>query len=91
MSTARGADLEWLEAVLKKKLAVKTEVLGPASEKGSKQQLMFMNRVLTWETGGIRYEADPRHAEIMMSQLGLGGPGARAVTTPWRQGGVSSE
>jgi hypothetical protein len=82
MSTAKGSDLVWLEEVLKKKLAVKTELLGPASEKGAKQQLMFLNRVLTWETGGVRYEADPRHAEIMIAQLALGGPGAKSVTTP---------
>ena len=59
LSTATGPALAWLNGVLGKELDVKTEVLGPAGESGCLQQLMFLNRVLTWESAGIRYEADP--------------------------------
>ena len=45
-----------------------------------KQQLMFLNRVVTWEEKGIRYEPDPGHAEIVITQCGL--RGAKGVVTP---------
>ena len=82
MSTAKAAELDWLNNVLRKELAVKTEILGPAGEKDAKQQIMFLNRVITWEAAGIRYEADPRHAEIIVSQMGLEGTNPRGVSTP---------
>ena len=33
--------------------------------------MTFLGRVLTWEAAGIRYEADPRHAELVIQGLGL--------------------
>ena len=81
MSTGSAKSLEWLEEVLKGKLEVKTEVLGPAGESRCKEQIRFLNRVLSWESGGIRYEADPRHAEIIINQLGLSQT-SKSVGTP---------
>ena len=40
----------------------------------------MLNRLVTWESWGIIYEADPRHAEIIISELGL--QDARPVATP---------
>ena len=81
LSTASGSALSWLNNVLKSELEVKTEVLGPDGEAGCKQQIQFLNRVLSWESSGIRYEADPRHAEIIINQLGLSGS-SKSVSTP---------
>ena len=81
MSTAAAKDLEWLDGILRKELAVKTELLGPPGEPGVKQQLMFLFRAVSWESAGIRYEADPRHAEIIIAQMNLDA-NARGVTTP---------
>ena len=39
-----------------------------------------MNRVISWTEEGITYEADQRHAEIVLRELGL--EAAKAVTTP---------
>ena len=43
---------------------------------------MFLNRVLSSEFSGIWYEPDPRHAEIILAQLGLNSQSSRAVSTP---------
>ena len=34
---------------------------------GSKVRVL--NRILTWTKAGVRYEADPRHAEIVIKDL----------------------
>ena len=44
-------------------------MLGPGKE--DLQQVRVLNRVLTWTKDGISYEADPRHAEIVIDELGL--------------------
>lgn len=40
----------------------------------------MLNRILTWGDKGVGYEADPRHAEITIRDLGFSV--AKAVTTP---------
>ena len=80
MSTGEIDDLKWLGSVLEKYREVKTELLGPKSMTGAKQQLAFLNRAISWEEAGIRYEADPRHAEIIIAQLEL--QNAKLVGTP---------
>ena len=42
--------------------------------------MTFLGRVLTWEESGIRYEADPRHAELVIQDLGV--KGGKIATTP---------
>ena len=80
LSTADGNGLDWMESILKKELEVKTERCGPAKEQGYKSQVRFLNRVISWESHGIRYEPDPRHAEIIVNQMGVAG--AKSVSTP---------
>ena len=40
-----------------------------------------MNRLLTWTTEGIERECDPRHAQIVIRELGVANAGAK-ITTP---------
>ena len=35
------------------------------------KQVKIFNRVVTWESSGITWGPDPRHAEILIDQLGL--------------------
>jgi hypothetical protein len=77
-ATADEGNLKWLEGVLASEFEVKVEVLGPGP--GHKQEMRVLNRVLSWNAWGIGYEADPRHAEIAIRQLGL--EEAKAVGTP---------
>ena len=43
------------------------------------QEIRVLNRVLRIDGDGVRYEADPRHAEILGAMLG---PNVRAISTP---------
>ena len=45
---------------------------------GEIQELRILNRVVRWAADGLRYEADPRHAEIVARGLGA----VRAASTP---------
>ena len=55
------------------------------------QELRVLNRVLRWTAEGVTYEADPRHAEILLAGL-LGT--SRPATTPGAaaaKGGLEEE
>ena len=43
--------------------------------------MFLLNRPLQWEADTISYEADHRHVEIILRDLGLG-PDAKAVVSP---------
>ena len=77
-STARERDLKWLERLFASKFEAKTEYLGPAARHS--KRVRILNRVIAWNEDGITYEADQRHAEIVVRELGL--EGAKAVSTP---------
>ena len=79
-STGTERDLRWLDAQLKDKFEVKTKLLGPDAGRGHLQELRVLNRILAWTELGVTYEADQRHAEIIVRELGL--EGAKAVMTP---------
>lgn len=49
---------------------------GPTDDK----EVEVLNRIVRWTTQGVEYEADPRHVEQIVRDLGL--LGAKAVTTP---------
>ena len=53
-----------------------------SSEKGGGSHLTVLNRIVTYdhETGKVTYEADPRHAEMIIRQLNL--ENAKSVVTP---------
>ena len=78
-STGREADLRWLDGELRKRLDIKTELLGPDPAR-HKQQVRVLNRVITWQEDGLIYEADQRHVEILIRELNL--EHAKAVATP---------
>ena len=78
-STGREADLIWFKRELEKQCDIKTEFLGP-SPGNHLQEIRILNRVLCWTASGLTYEADPRHAEILIKELN---PWAsKAVATP---------
>ncbi len=75
-STGRERDLQWLDGQLKSRYDVKTEFLGPREEHA--KQIRVLNRVITWANGGIEYEPDQRHSEIIVKAMGV----EKAVSTP---------
>eukprot|EP00973_Karenia_brevis_P035574 4905582-Karenia_brevis.AAC.1 len=54
---------------LEKEFEISTEIIGP--ELDDKKQLKVLNRIITYTQDGIEYEPDPRHAEIIVQELGL--------------------
>ena len=50
--------------------------------------MMIFNGCVEWRFDGIHYEADPRHVEIVVKELGLNGewhitaPGAKTPQVP---------
>ena len=52
--------------------------------------MRILNRIVTWTEQGIVYEADQRHAEIIIRQLGLWG-NSNSVVTPGVKESVEEE
>ena len=77
-STGRESDLRWMDAQLKSEFEVKTKVRGQNPHRHV-QEVMVLNRIITWTNDGIKYEPDPRHAELVVKDLGLEG-GKRGMT-----------
>ena len=72
--------MDWMEDLLAKKYEIKTQRIGKGKERNGQQKKkegQVLNRVVrrTWEL-----EADLRHAELIVEQLGL--PTANFVSTP---------
>ena len=53
--------------------------MGPGRE--DDKSIRILNRIVTWDNHGITYEADQRHAEIIVRQLGLSEM-SNSVVTP---------
>ena len=75
--TTIGPDksLRWFEKLLNQRYECKHKMLGP----GGEDTVRVLNRVLNWKEDGIHYEADQRHAELVVAQLKL--DEARSVIT----------
>ena len=56
----------------------KTNILGPSDHHD--KELRILNRVIAWDEVGLRYEADQRHADLLIKDLGL--TEAKPVSTP---------
>ena len=78
-SLACESDLLWFKNQLLKRFLIKDRgILGP--DKHDLKEIRLLNRIIAWEDSGIRYEADQRHAEILIKALGL--EHAKEVDTP---------
>ena len=79
VSTGMPSQLQWMKIELEKKFQVKTQILGP--EQHRQQEVKILNRLVQWDGArGFVYEADPRHAELTIEQLGF--RDAKIVSTP---------
>ena len=70
--------MKWLEEEFKRNFDIKTEFLGPRNDQS--QEVRILNRIIRWTSGGLTYEADQRHAEILIKELGL--ENSKPVSTP---------
>ena len=63
------ADLDqirWIEEQLKSEYAIKAEVLGPEPELS--KEIKILNRSIRWCGDKLEYEADSRHAEVIIEE-----------------------
>ena len=72
--------LRWFEGELQKRLSITSTYLGP--EKALEQEARPLNRTIHWESGGLTWEPDRRHFDILMEQLGVGKENTGSVVTP---------
>ena len=58
-------------------------------DKPDARELRVLNRVLSWRSGGVQLEADPRHQEILISESeqGVRGLSTTGVKNPQRKDG----
>ena len=70
--------MAWLELELEKAYEIKTQKVSRAKEHQNEGKVL--NRVLRCNEGGWEIEADPRHAELIVEQLGLGS--MKGLSTP---------
>ena len=62
--------LQWLQEEVSNKYLTKVRgLLGP--EPADKKTIVILNRVLEWRNEGIAIEADPRHVELMLQEMGM--------------------
>jgi hypothetical protein len=77
---ATEKSLDWFRQVMTEKFEVKFRGwLGP--EKKDDKAIRILNRIVQWDDQGISYEADQRHAEIIITHQGLDSE-SKAVVTP---------
>ena len=62
-----------------KLIAKNRGILGPD---GDTRSIRILNRIVEWTGKGLRYEADQRHAEIIVKELGLFGSRTKPVGSP---------
>ena len=69
--------LDKLDTVLKENFMVKVEPrVGPGGASAGK----YLNRTLSWDSNGFKWEPDEKHARAIVEELGL--MGAKAAPTP---------
>ena len=68
-------ELLWFKKRLEKTYEINTRLIGPRGEGAGK----VLNRIITFTGDGFELEADPRHSEMIVEQLGVSGSGG--ITT----------
>ena len=76
--TASSSQLKWLKEKMGSKYDIKMDVLGP--EEGQEREVKILSRVIRWTNTGLEYEADQRHADLLIKEMKL--ENAKEVVTP---------
>ena len=67
------------EEMSRKLIAKNRGILGPD---GDNRSVRILNRIVEWTGKGLKYEADQRHADIIVRELGLSGSRTKPVGAP---------
>ncbi len=82
-SSGPRAELQWLDDKLNESFELKTHRI--SLEPGEERDMKMLNRIVRMTEFGIEYEADPRHAELVVKMTKL--EVANGVVTPWGEDG----
>ena len=77
--SGRADDLTWLRGEVEKKFEIKTQVLGQG--KGQSPTVKVLNRTVHLPKDGTDIEADEKHAETIIKEMGLDSS-SKSVATP---------
>lgn len=82
VASAADPELKWFAREMQNQYECKAQISGP--ERGDDTSANILNMKITWQTKRnedmIIYEADPRHAEIIIKERGL--ENARSLSSP---------
>lgn len=73
-SSGSAASLDWLQGVLEKRYEIKTQRFGDHADLKGEKKLkggQVLNMVVRRTRSGLEHEADLRHAEVIIEQLGI--------------------
>ena len=68
-SSAQASQLDWLETQLKAKYEIQSQRVG--ARKNDETELKVLNRIVRRTEAGYELEADPRHTELVLLQMGM--------------------
>ena len=77
-------DLHWLRDQLNAAYEIKTQIIGNVD--GMDRECKVLNRIVRCTSAGWEFEGDPRHAELVIEQLGL--DGVKGTETPGVNGNI---
>ena len=63
--------LEWMHRMMSESWECKLRgILGPPHVDGTLQHIVVLNRLVTWDNRATHMEADPRHVDLILGELG---------------------
>ena len=81
-SSGHREHLDWLQCELEKQYDLKTQRVGVGNDRSKEGKVL--NRIVRATAEGFELEADPRHAELIIEQLGI--KDERMIGTPGVEG-----
>ena len=78
IAVGRESEIDKTKDTLQDKYKLKTEKLG--NGKDDQKEVRILNKIVRYTAEGLKLEADPRHAELVIKELGL--QGAKSVKSP---------
>ena len=68
VSVGSRSDLQWMKERLAGRFEVKTQMVGPRADLGDVSEARILNRVIRVTPQGWEYEADQRHADLIIRE-----------------------
>ena len=80
VATGSREDINQFRQEIAVRFTVKDNIVGSRSDLGELHETRVLNRIIRWTQKGWEYEADQRHAELIVREMGM--ESAKSVKTP---------